>query len=626
MGVPSHWMEIQESYLSMTKSKFVLVALLATLLSPAAAAAQDNSILRGTVLDVSNAVLPGATLTLSGDQVRSRRTAVTDGQGTFVFLGLVPGTYDLEVQMPGFKPLKQAGILLRASQTLELRLSLDLESVTTTVVVRAEAPIVDTGSPTKNYNISGEFMTRLPLNTRQTWEALWTMIPGVGGFPDGANFDPVVNGASAVSNSYTLNGFNIGNAFTNQGWRTQFSTEAIQDVVVKTAGADASTPLAQGGAVNIVTKSGGNEFHGSAGLFAQPKQWNWTNVPGGTSSTLTLYQPDVSAGGPVVLPTFGIGNSQLWTGRNKLWFFTTYRRVITDEGVPRSAAVLARFTQYGLPVPNYDKLERSNRFTGKLTYQVNDQHTVVFNYLNDDSTILNSDSRDASLINSTIDIKEGGPTYQLRWTGNLASNLLWTAQYGKRLVNNDVRLKGGDSPAITLWETTAISGGNRVGSGAVLLYDGNRAGNAQGSYGRRPHEEFTTDVTWLLGGHTVQAGYLNRPATEITTRTIIPTSGTTVLDEVLIGNTRVPFRRFTWDSTDFPSSTRATAQHGFYVQDRFRVNAHLTLNVGVRVDNQKALDAFDRTLLDAWTVNPRVGFAWSVDKAGRNVIRGSWGR
>ncbi len=274
---------------------------------------------------------------------------------------------------------------MRASQTIDLDLPLEVSGATGTVEVRsgADAPIVDTSNPEKNYNISGEFITQLPLNSRQSWEALWTMVPGVGNFPDGANYDPIVNGAGSlntgtssgqgviatVSNSYTLNGFNIGNSFTNQGWRTQFSTEAIQDVVVKTAGADASTPLAQGGAVNVVTKSGGNQFHGSAGIFLQPKNFNWTNIPNGTSSTLTLYQPDLSFGGPVMFPHFGEGTPALWKGKDKLWFFATYRNVVTDEGVARSAAVLARFAQYGFPVPNYDKLERSQRITGKISYQ-----------------------------------------------------------------------------------------------------------------------------------------------------------------------------------------------------------------------------------------------------------------
>ncbi len=625
----------------MLKKLFLLTAVV--LFAVSGLFAQNNSILKGQVIDQNKAVIAGATVTLTGDQVQGQKNVVTDNDGNYNFLGLMPGTYQVLVTKSGFKTLRQDDVQLKATQTIDLNITLEVGEAKGTVEIKSgeDTPIVDTSNPEKNYNISGEFITQLPLNSRQTWEALWTMVPGVGGFPDGANFDPVVNGAGGltsgtnqsiltpVSNSYTLNGFNIGNSFTNQGWRTQFSTEAIQDVVVKTAGADASTPLAQGGAVNVVTKSGGNKYHGSAGIFLQPKKFNWTNIPGGTSSTLTLTQPDFSFGGPVILPWFGEGTPGLWKGKDRLWFFTTYRKVITNEGVPRSAAVLARFTQYGFPVPDFEKLERSERFTGKVSYQLNDKHSFVFNYLNDSGTVINSDNRDGALLEATIDIKEGGPTYQFAWTGNLSANFLWTAQYGKRLVNNDVLAKGGDNPARTVWETTVISSGNRIGSGLVLLYDGNRAGNALASLGRRPHEEFTTDITWLqrfFGEHTIQAGYLRRPSTLLISQSTAPSSGTTAIDERLVGNTRVPFRRFTWDSTNFAESSRSTAQDGFYIQDKFRINPSLTINFGARFDNQRSVDSFNRTALDPWTINPRIGFAFSLNKEQRDVIRGSWGR
>ncbi len=260
---------------------------------------------------------------------------------------------------------------------------------------------------------------------------------------------------------------------------------------------------------------------------------------------------------------------------------------------------------------------------------MNDKNSFVFNYLNDKGTIFNSDSNAASTLESTIDINEGGPTYQFAWTGNLASNFLWTAQYGKRSVNNDIKVKGGDNPSRVLWESSIISGGNRFGSGNILLYYDTRTGNAAASIGRRPHEEFTSDVTWvkrLFGDHTVQGGVLIRPATDFTSRTTVPSSGTTVIDELLVGTTRVPFRKFTWDSSQFSESTRSTDQRGFYVQDKWQIHPRLTINFGSRFDNQRSFDILDRNLFNAWTFNPRLGFAFSFNKESRDVIRGSFGR
>ncbi|MEK7723415.1 MAG: TonB-dependent receptor, partial [Acidobacteriota bacterium] len=606
--------------------------------------AQNNSILKGQVTDQNKALVAGAMITLTGDQVQGQKTVISDEDGNYNFLGLMPGNYQVLVSKSGFKTLRQDDVQLRATQTLDLNIKLEVGEAKGTVEIKSgeDTPIVDTANPEKNYNISGQFLTELPLNSRQSWEALWTMVPGVGGFPDGANFDPVVNGAGSlnsgassgqgiintVSNNYTLNGFNIGNSFTNQGWRTQFSTEAIQDVVVKTAGADASTSAALGGSVNIVTKSGGNKYSGSAGIFFQPSKFNWTNVPNGTSSTLTLYQPDFSFGGPIILPHFGEGTPMLWKGKDRLWFFTTYRNARTNTGIARSATQLATFTTLGFTPPDFDVLERSHRFTGKVSYQANSKHSFVFNYLNDSGNTINSNATAASLVESTIRLHEGGPTYQVAWTGNLSSNFLWTAQYGHRAVDQSIYPYDNEAPVRVIWTSTTFSGGNRVGQSPQLVVYGN-SNNASTSLTQRNHQEFTTDVTWLqnlLGSHTIQAGFQLRPSTKNVTKTIVPSSRITTIDEVIINGVRTPFRQFSWLPGDFPESERSTAQKGFYLQDKFRLNSRISINFGARFDNQRSYDQFDVERFAAWTTNPRLGFAISLNKGGRDVIRGSWGR
>lgn len=616
--------------------------------------AQSNSILRGQVVDQNDAVIPGATVTLTGDQVQGKKNTVADSNGNFAFLGLMPGTYQILVSKSGFKTLQQNDIQLRASQTLDLNFRLEVGEAQGTVEVKSgqDTPIVDTSTPEKNYNISGDFITQLPLNPRQSWEALWTMVPGVDGFADGPNYDPIVNGAgrqnagtvtfqngfqtfnqgivNTVSNSYTLNGLTIGDSVTNQGWRTQFSTEAIQDVVVKTSGADASTPLAQGGAVNIVTKSGGNKFHGSAGVFIQPKKFNWTNIPNGTSSTLNLFQPDLSLGGPVVIPNFGDGGKGYWKGTDKLWFFTTYRQARADRGIIRSAADLAYFQSVGLDAPVFDEIERSNRFTGKLTYQLNSNHSLIFNYLNDSGTVFNSNAQPRSLEVATIDLRSGGPSYQFAWNGTFGSKFLWTAQYGQRETNTTQEIKGGDEPARTLFSAVQIgTGGNLMPVGNSLLIYGNSSNGARTFVSKRPYKEFTSDVTALAdfaGNHTFQAGILYRPAMTDYTFTRVAPSGITHIDEFLNNGVRTVFRRFRWEGTDFPENERSTKQIGFYVQDKWNINSRLTVTIGGRFDNQKGIDALGTTILDAWTFNPRFGLALSLNKSGRDVLRGSWGR
>src|SRR5262249_33597444 len=116
-----------------------------------------------------------------------------------------------------------------------------------------DIPIIETNNPEQKFNVSGDFLNRLPLSMRQDWDSVWFLIPGavtLGRTGPDNNIDPQIHGASERSNVYKLDGFDIRNSFTNQGWTTQFSTEAIRDLQIKTSGADASTPLGEGGYIN----------------------------------------------------------------------------------------------------------------------------------------------------------------------------------------------------------------------------------------------------------------------------------------------------------------------------------------------------------------------------------------
>jgi hypothetical protein len=316
------------------------------------------------------------------------------------------------------------------------------------------------------------------------------------------DIEPQIHGASERSNVMKLDGFDIGNAFTNQQWTTQFSTEIIQDVAIKTAGLDASTPLGRGGFLNIVTKSGGNAIHGSGAMSFQPREWNGNNIPGGQSLDQSFYQPDASVGGPI--------------RRDRTWYFASYRRAYVDEGVPRTAAVLQSFVDHGFDVPLYDKINRNNRFFGKLTQWLGDGQTLTFTYLDDRGKTYNSDSRDQSTQESTIDIANGGPTAQVAWNKVLGGRLFLTAQYGYRRQSTDIVPGGGESePASVRFLRTALTGGVPVGQDPVLYY-GNRAGLAWWSTGVRDHHEFTADTSYVLpqwgGQHTFEAGRSTNPA------------------------------------------------------------------------------------------------------------------
>jgi len=598
------------------------------MLAARSANAQYTGAIKGQVVDPHGAIVVGATLTLTGSELPGRKTSVSNETGNYIFLGLPTGVYQLEAIQPSFHPFTQPGIILRAGLTLILDVRLTVTGMVQTINVAArgggkEIPIIDIGNPEQKFNVSGEFINRLPLSSRQNWESVWFLVPGAVTIgrngPDGVNFDPQIHGASERSNVYKLDGFDIGNAFTNQGWTTQFSTEAIQDVQIKTSGPDASTSLGQGGYINIITKSGGSKFHGVASFFSQPRSFNGDNLPGGSPLDQELHQPDLALGGPLI--------------RDKTWFFASHRRVFLNQGVPRTPAALQSFTDNGFGRPNYDLQERNHRFLGKITHKLTKNSILTLNYMNDGGLILNSDSRDLGTQETTVNLHNGGPTYQIAWTSTPTARLLLNMQYGYRAINSDVDLNGGDQPAVNRYATTTISAGNLAGQTLIFQY-GNRAGAASGAKGVRDHHELTGDLSYVREGwrgqHVFQTGLQWKPRSRIESDTFYPDDGHVFNDEVrrvIDGEVRhVTFHRQFRTPTRFPMTAGSTTVLGFYFQDKWTPHQRLTLNPGARLDRQTSRDTFGIERLNSWSVDTRLGASYRLTRDGRDIARVSWGR
>jgi hypothetical protein len=610
----------------MSNRQWLLVVFWALAAIPADA--QYSGAIKGQVVDQQGAFVSGATLTLTGLEPPLRKTSVSNETGGYIFLGLPPGVYRLEATRPGFHAFTQPGLILRAGSTLVLDVALTVAEIAQVIDIPArgggkEIPVIDISNPERRFNVSGEFINRLPLSSRQNWGGVWFLVPGSvtmgSSGPDGLNFDPQIHGASERSNVYKLDGFEIGNAFTNQGWTTQFSVEAIQDVQIKTSGPDASTSLGQGGYINVITRSGGNKFHGSASFFSQPRSFNGNNVPGGAPIDQELHQPDLALGGPLI--------------KDKTWFFASYRRTFLNQGVSRTSEVLQAFTDNGFERPNYDLQERNHRLLGKITHTLANDNILTFSYLNDWGVTLNSDSRDLGTQETAIDLHSGGPAYQIALVSTLTPRLLLNMQYGYRAINSDIDPHGGDNPAVNRYAATTISSGNLAGQTLILQY-GNRADVAVGSKGVRDHHELTGDLSYVKEGwrgqHIFQAGLQWKPRSRVKSDTFYPGDGHVFNDEVrsvIDGEvTYSVFHRQFRAPTRFTAAAGVTKLFGVYFQDKWSPRQRLTLNLGARFDRQTSRDAFDIERLDSWSVDPRVGAAYSLTKSGRDLVRVSWGR
>jgi hypothetical protein len=271
------------------KAKFSLVLILILCLTGLALAQTDTARLYGTITDPTGAVLPNATITLTDAANGRMVTALTSDSGSYVLNALPVGKYHLEMKKEGFKTAT-VDLALQVSQVQEVSLKLETGSATTTVEVTGDVPIVDTATSSAGEVIEGRQVVDLPLNGRN-FSSLALLTPGVsrgaysniatGTGPGGAaaetwrNYESggaalAVNGLRPQADNYLMDGIDNNESLVN----TIVIFPAIEDIAefkTTTNVAPAEFGRAGGAVVQVVTKSGTNEIHGSAYWFNRSK-------------------------------------------------------------------------------------------------------------------------------------------------------------------------------------------------------------------------------------------------------------------------------------------------------------------------------------------------------------------
>src|SRR5262245_53515040 len=220
--------------------------------------AQTTGSIRGVVLGPDATVLPGATVEARSSSLQGTRVATSDGQGKFVLSLLPPGTYTVSVTLAGFGGKVQT-TPVGLGQDVNLRFELAAVA-TETVSVTAAADIVETSSNVVGRNLDSKVFESLP--TGRNYSSIAQLTSGINtDESDSRNTSITVYGSTGLENSYLVDGANTtGVEIGNQGKVLNF--EFIQEVEFKAGGYEAEYGGAQGGILNVVTKSGGNDFHG----------------------------------------------------------------------------------------------------------------------------------------------------------------------------------------------------------------------------------------------------------------------------------------------------------------------------------------------------------------------------
>ena len=314
----------------------LMVALVLAAISPAHA--QSTAQITGTVTDTSGSVIPGATVVITNESTSIQTTAVSNAVGNYTALFLQPGTYRIDVSLDGFQPIRRSGIRLQVAQAAQLNFQLEVGTLNETVTVVQTAPLLDASTNAMGGVVSADKIENLPIKGRNS-NAFMVLAPGVR-VPRVTLNQPVleshfqffsINGANPRQNAFVLDGGNNNDVGFN-GPEYSPQVDSVQEMRVQTNNYSAEYANVAGGVINVVTKGGTNQFHGSGFEYIRDHHLQTNSYfnkrDGLDKSPMQINQFGGTLGGPI--------------RRNKTFFFFGFEasRIQLPAGGSTTAAGL----------------------------------------------------------------------------------------------------------------------------------------------------------------------------------------------------------------------------------------------------------------------------------------------
>jgi hypothetical protein len=617
------------------------LAVLIVLLGCAETALAQNARITGTLKDQSGAVLPGATVTARNQETGLTRTAVTNQVGEYVLAALPPGVYAVVAELQGFASESRPDIVLVIDQTAILDVSLKPATLSETVTVSGESPIVDTTVSTVSTSVSTEQIQNLPVASRR-WIDLAMLTPGVSqdnirGFFYRGNVN-IGAGTREYSNGVVVDGVN--NTWAEMGEpRQNFAMDAIQEFKVSTSNYKAEYGLATGGLLTVVTKSGTNQWHGSGLLFFRDDSLNSIEYFQEKNNTgkpdYQRYQYGGTIGGKII--------------KDRTHFFAAY------EGTQESQFLTS---SSGGIWPQYEGTFESNQdrwtYNIKIDHQLRPNQTLFFRWGAEDEyrPIITTAGRTTPSASFDFAVPRQSAVLSHTWVlGRGALNdFRFQYAFAKYQVSPPYShgdWDPGDFAARLPYCTSVFSYPSIVVGGC---------GNAQ--MGPEKRWQFKDDYSYLMqrwgGTHQWKVGFdLSYVPFEGDNTQSPLGSWTFPRDAVYDANDPTTFPTQYTNSlptyANIPSTTMA-----WYVQDDWRVASGLTLNLGLRYDLQRGMFNEDIPELlqkiedrlgrggsfpvdvsvvaqpksgrgDFNNFGPRLGFAWDPGSNGITNIHAAYG-
>lgn len=608
------------------------------------AQATASASLIGTVSDSTGAVVPDTTITVTSSTTALSRTATTSSTGNYRFDALPPGPYTVKASKTGFAIATATAVQLLVSATTTQNFALKPGSQSEIVEVTSEAPLVDQQKTSIGLEVTPTQVANLPLNGRD-FANLAYLAPGAKPTPP---WDPTkarasgvgINGSNGRNMNITVNGIDDKDN-TVGGPVMQLPLEAVQEFNISTNRFSAANGRSSGAAVNVITRSGTNSFHGSAYFFDTQTALNANDhlnaEKGNPTPQFERQQFGGRFGGPIVKDkTFG-------------FFAIERQREHTSIPVlPQAFSELSLVQNLNLgnitfnaqPAPTLPTPYFDWRYNARLDHNFNSNHRAFISYSAQTNKDLNDQSGNAN------DLTEGNfQNNQLIATNVTLSSLLsprftnsFTAgfQYWNNLIASDI-----SAPLVTFPKSISFGTNTNVPQQSYQRKYQFRDDMAYttGNHGLK----FGVDYLWepSLGGFfkfnsTLEIDFNDFPSTILNNKTLYPqgfqTPGAVTGMSVSIGDPK----------EDLPGGAKML---GLYFQDTWKATRKLTLDLGVRYDRDfnllgTSIQAKSRTyqLLkainspfagvpkdDTLDFSPRFGFAYDLTGSGNNIIRGGYG-
>ena len=643
----------------------VVVAVTAVVLLPSLAAAQGT--LTGTVRDQSGSVLPGVTVEASSPALIEKvRAAVTDTAGQYRIPGLSPGTYSLTFRLSGFTTVTRTEIELSGTSTLTIPIDMRVGTLTETITVSGETPVVDVQTAQRETVLSAETIAAMP--GLRTVGTLLNAVPGL-----------VVNdGALALSPTMTffaarggpinegrmaINGMTIAAPFNGGGVSTYIlDSNNTDEISVTVAGGLGESDIG-GPMMNLIPRTGGNSFRGQAfvnnagdwsrgdnltpELRAPSPGPNLSETPG----IINAYDASVSYGGPVL--------------RDRLWFFGSYRSLETAAAVPgvvlnANAYNATRWDWVADPTVTARTLQGRESYIGRISMQVTAKHKVTYNQeyqrrCEGSSLRLDSDvgcnKRGDDWVGlgagSTAPSPEANPSYfgnlpyhvnQAIWTAPMTNKLLLEAGFTRFMFRGGTTGRPAPDGILDMIpvteQSTLINAATQLpyAPRANFVYRG--VATANPNYANP--NNWRASASYVTGSHEMKVGY---QGSYIRVKNWFLVNDQQLAYRFDRGNpNQITFRLPEWHQSD------RTATGSIYIQDKW-TRGRLTLQGALRYDRawsftpadhngtpftsafNAAPISFERTVgVDAFNdITPRIGVAYDVFGNGRTALKFNFG-